>query len=440
MRYHLVTLGCPKNTFDSEQLERLLQADHHRPVARPSQADILIVNTCGFIDVAQRESMDAIVSLARRKRPDQKLVVAGCLAQFRSRQLQEEIPGIDALFGVEQWREVARWLGPAAPPSDTSPTARPTPRRPSAYLKIADGCQRLCTFCVIPQIKGPFHSTPPEELLAEARRLAQQEVQELVLVAQDSTAYGQELGLSDGLADLLEQLAEALPQVPWLRIMYAYPGRISRRLIEAMASLPQVCHYLDIPLQHASPPVLRRMGRPYHMGKVRETLTALRQAMPDIALRTSFIVGFPGETKEDFQRLLDFVREEQFDHVGVFTYSAQAGTAAARAPDQVPAEVKRQRYRHLMRVQQQISLARNRQQIGRELTVLVESLPNRGSKETGGRAPIFVGRTYRDAPEVDGLVIVEGEAPTGSMVKVRITDALPYDLVGQVVQGPAHDC
>lgn len=438
MRYHLVTLGCAKNTFDSERLERLLQADYHQPVERPSQADILIVNTCGFIEAAQEESLRVIKGLAHKKRPGQKLVVAGCLAQIRGHQIQEKVPGIDALFGVEQWQKMTCWLGRASPPLDMPSTTR-LPHRPSAYLKISDGCQRPCTFCIIPQIKGPFHSTPQDELLAEARRLAAEGVQELVLVAQDVTAYGEEVGIRDGLPNLLERLVEAVPQVPWIRIMYGYPGGISQRLIETMARLPQICHYLDIPLQHASPAVLRRMRRPHNVQRVEETLAALRQAMPDIALRTTFIVGFPGETEGDFQHLLDFVQEEQFDHVGVFTYSPQPGTPAGEAPDQVAEAVKQDRYRRLMEVQQQISLTRHRQQIGRELDVLVESLPVANGKRYNGNTPICVGRTYRDAPEVDGLVIVAGEAPTGGMVKARITDATPYDLVGQIVEGPGHD-
>lgn len=264
--------------------------------------------------------------------------------------------------------------------------------------------------------------------MAEARRLAAQGVQELVLVAQDSTAYGRDLGQRDGLPQLLERLAQAVPEVPWLRVMYAYPGHVSRRLARTMASLPQVCHYLDVPLQHGSPSVLRRMRRPSSPRRVREMFETLREAMPDIALRTTFVVGYPGETEEEFEELLALVRELRFDHVGAFTFSAQAGTSAARQRNQVPEQIKRRRYRRLMETAQEVSLQRNREWLDRELEVLVESKPSRG--RVAGDEALFAGRSFRDAPEVDGLVLCAGRAEPGTWRRVRITQALPYDLVG----------
>jgi ribosomal protein S12 methylthiotransferase len=469
MRYHLVTLGCPKNVADSDKLEALLRGGYHEPTDRPARADLIVVNTCGFLEAAREESIDTILRLALRKRPGQKLVVAGCLSQIYARQLRKEVPEVDALFGVEAWEQVAALAGPpagragtAARPRHARPSGAEAPfdtleasrsPRPSAYLKISDGCNAPCAFCIIPRIKGRLHSVEPEALVAEARRLAAQGVQELVLVAQDSTAYGRDRGQHDGLPELLERLAEALPPAdggPWIRVMYAYPGHVSARLARTMASLPQVCHYLDIPLQHASAAVLRRMRRPSNPDRLRQMFARLRSAMPDIALRTTFIVGYPGETEAEFEEMLDFVREMRFDHVGAFVYSPEPGTPAARAPEQVPEAVKRRRYRRLMRLAQEVSLARNQEWVGRELTVLVESeaaSAGGGSAQTGGRLAafgggdgrrpmgdeVFAGRSYRDAPEVDGLVLGPGRPPPGSMVRVRVERALPYDLWGSPV-------
>jgi ribosomal protein S12 methylthiotransferase len=312
---------------------------------------------------------------------------------------------------------------------------RPAPAKrevqPSAYLKIADGCNARCAFCVIPRIKGRLHSEPLESVVEEARRLVEEGARELVLVAQDSTAYGRDIGMEDGLARLLERLTREMPQAPWLRVMYAYPGHLSPRLVQTMAELPPVCHYLDIPLQHSSPAVLQRMRRPHDSARIARTLERLREAMPDIALRTTFLVGFPGETEQDFGGLLAFVREMKFDHVGAFMFSPQEGTAAARMAKQVPERVKRRRYRELMCAAQETALETNKRWIGKELTVLVESKAGRGD---AGRK-MFAGRSYRDAPEVDGLVVCPGEALPGEMRRVRIVEALAYDLIGE----PAAD-
>jgi ribosomal protein S12 methylthiotransferase len=425
MSYHLLTLGCPKNVADSARLERLLREAGH--ALRPARyADVIIVNTCSFIDQAKEESINAILKLALKKRGGQKLMVIGCLPQLYRKELLAEVPEIDHLLGVESWEKVATLAGVAA---DMPPSPRERPRRVSAYLKIADGCNARCAFCLIPRIKGRLHSLPPDAVVEEARRLEAEGARELVLVAQDTTAYGRDLGMADGLPSLLERLARDLPAVAWLRVMYAYPGHLSQRLLRTMADVPQVCEYLDIPLQHSSPAVLTHMRRPSGPEQTRRLIERLREAMPDIALRTTLLVGFPGETERDFQDLLSFVRETKFDHVGAFMFSPQEKTAAARMPAQVPERVKRRRFRELMHAARDTSLERNRAWIDRETAILVESEPQSG----GSDHEMFVGRSYRDAPEVDGLVLCKGRARAGEMRRVRITEVLPYDLLAEPV-------
>jgi ribosomal protein S12 methylthiotransferase len=428
VKYHLVTLGCPKNTVDSERLERLLLAGRHVPTQRPSDADLLIVNTCGFIDASKEESVNAILRLAAVKKPGQRLVAAGCMTQLYGDEVAREIPEVDHVFGVDRWEEVAALAGdlPEAP-WDIPVTSSPMIARTSAYLKISDGCNAPCTFCIIPTIKGRFTSASAGGIVAEARRLVAEGARELVLVAQDSTAWGEDLGKRDALADLLRLLADSLPEHPWLRIMYAYPGRVTPRLIETMASLPSVVHYIDMPLQHASVPVLRRMRRPSNMAMVRRTLAELRAAMPDIALRTSLIVGFPGETDDEFEELKAFLWEARFDHVGVFTYSPQDGTPAAAMPNQIPEGLKKRRRNELMAIQQQISDDKHRALLGETLDVLIEG----AAKQQRGEAVLSVGRSYRDAPEVDGVVLVRGQFEPGTIRRVRVTGALPYDLLAE---------
>jgi len=304
----------------------------------------------------------------------------------------------------------------------------------SAYLKIGDGCRRSCAFCAIPLIKGTGVSRPVQAILDDAVWLAERGIQEIILIAQDTTDYGRDLGPGEGLAQLLERLVAAVPQAPWIRTMYAYPSRITDRLIETMARHPQVCRYLDVPLQHAHPDVLRRMCRSDNTDRVRRLIADLREAMPDIALRTAFIVGYPGETEQEFRALERFVEEVQFDKVGVFTYSPEEGTPAYDLPDSVPEAVKEERYERLMARQQAISLARNQAQVGRVLDVLVEGQGEAEYDEDagsqGGTVPIAVGRSYRDAPEIDGLVLIEEAIEPGQIVSVEITGAMEYDLVG----------
>ena len=440
MRYHIVTLGCAKNVADSERIGRVLGEGAHVEVGAPAGADVIIVNTCGFIDASKEESVNTILELAAGKRRGQQLVVAGCLTALHGAELKAEVPEIDAVFGAEDWSGIGTFARTVVP-LDLDVQAYDIPettmlRRPSAYLKIADGCNAPCAFCIIPQMKGKLHSAPADEIVAEARRLADEGVQEIVLVAQDSTDYGRDMGLRDGLPDLLERIAEATPDVPWLRIMYAYPGHVTRRLADTMARLPNIAHYIDVPLQHASESVLRRMRRPSDTRMVRQMLDMLRGAMPDIAIRTTFIVGYPGETEDEFTELLAFVREAAFDHVGCFTFSPQSESPAAREPGAVPERVKKRRQRQLMEVAQQVSLIRNRAMTGREIDVLVESA------NTGRRQHVedgfVIGRSYRDAPEVDGLVLLRGDFMPGDFVRGRVTRALPYDLVAEPVASPVR--
>jgi ribosomal protein S12 methylthiotransferase len=293
----------------------------------------------------------------------------------------------------------------------------------SAYIKIADGCRRPCAFCSIPRIKGTAVSRPPEAIIHEARVLAERGVREVILIAQDLTDYGHDLGLHDGLPHLLDSICDAAPELKWIRLMYAYPGAVSDRLIEVMATRPQIVHYVDIPLQHGHPEVLKRMRRPASIDWVYRTLEKIRIAMPDVAIRTTFIVGYPGETEAQFEGLLQFVRDLQFDRVGAFQYSFEPGTPSAELDDQLPEEVKQERYERLMEMQQAISLKRNQLHVGRTLEVLIE----------GQGDGLTLGRSYRDAPEIDGMVIIEGEVPVGEFVPVKIDGALTYDLTGHVV-------
>lgn len=428
--YHVVTLGCPKNDVDSEHLERLLTGGELLPVLQPEGADAIIVNTCGFIEQSQEQSMEAVRELSRNKREGQTLIVAGCMTQLYGRQVKEENPAIDHVFGVGQWQDVARLLSVDVDAIHDIPESNVKVSGPSAYLKISDGCDAPCTFCVIPKIKGGLRSAPAGMLVKEARRLAAAGAKELVLVGQDTTAWGEDLRMpvGSGLPGLLEMVSEAVPGA-WLRLMYAYPSRVSPQLIETMARLANVIPYLDVPLQHGSEAVLRRMKRPSNLDNVLRSIEDLRSAMPEIVLRTSFIAGFPGETEAEFKELLDFARAIRFDHAGCFTYSRQQWTGAFEMDAQVPDEVKFERRDRFMRQQRKIAAKQARRFVGRELDFLVE-----GTGEDEDGAPVIAGRTYREAPEVDGLVIARGMATMGERVRVRIDEAADYDLFATVVR------
>ncbi len=433
MRYQILTLGCPKNDVDAEMMGQLLREAGHVPEASVRRADLLIVNTCAFVHDARDESYGVLRELAAAKRRGQYLVAAGCLAQRYAGEIYRQVPGVDAVLGTQSWPQVADLLRALQSDRRSRPTiagvsdllVTSVARRPTAstaYLKIADGCSATCAFCAIPLIKGPQRSKPQGDILREVRELVDQGVREIVLIAQNSTAYGRDLGLGDALPGLLEEICVAAPTLDWLRILYAYPQDISPRLIETMARLPQVCHYVDLPLQHAHPDVLRRMRRPSDIDAVRRLLEDLCAAMPDMALRTTFIVGYPGETEDEFAALLAFLEEERFDKVGVFAYSREVGTRAADLPDPVPAEVAAERLERAMLAQQGISRQRNEEQVGRTLRVLLE-----GSSEG-----LSVGRSYRDAPEIDGLVLIAGEQEPGAFVQARVISAQEYDLVAEI--------
>jgi len=448
VRYYLESLGCPKNLVDAHGMTRLLDHLGHQPVDDVRQAQVIIVNTCGFIEAAREESLGELRRLARRKRKGQVLIAAGCLAEYWGEAVVHTVPGVDALLGTRRWAEIARLLEGLEPgrkgrrqrqallgdlpagaePAGTEAGSRRTARQgATAYLKIAEGCSAPCAFCAIPLIKGPAASRPVEAIVGDAVSLVREGVKEIILIAQDTTAYGRDWGERDALPGLMEAILDTLPDggpagQPWLRLMYAYPGHISPRLVEMMAGDARICHYLDLPLQHAHPDVLRRMKRPPDAQRTRRLIEELRGAMPDIALRTAFIVGYPGETEVEFQALLDFLAQVRFDRVGAFLFSPEEGTAATELPDPVPEEVKVERYERLMALQQEISLQVNQAQVGRRLDVLVE----------GQGEGLSVGRSYRDAPEIDGMVILPGDLPVGEIVAAQITGAMEYDLIAQV--------
>ena len=438
-RFYIASLGCPKNTVDSSGMAVLLQRAGYEPTLNPAEAQLVIVNTCGFIELAREESLETLQALAASLRPDQRLVAAGCWAQRDPEFLLDAVPELDALIGTRSWSgivELAQRLmarreddvlalidaGPMALPEDAPAPGYVLSGR-SAFLKIADGCSRHCAFCAIPNIKGASISRAPEAILEDARALQELGALEINLIAQDATFYGYDLGMADGLAALLERMVAEIPDVPWLRLLYAFPGFITPRLVDVMVEHAQILPYIDIPLQHAHPDVLRRMRRPPDMDAVRRTVATLRERMPGIALRTAFIVGYPGETEAEFMALLDFVEAMRFDRVGVFTYSQEVGTAAAALGDDVPPEVKQERYHAVMAAQQAISLRKNLSFVGQRLDVLLE----------GVGEGVTVARSYRDAPEIDGFVLIHEELEPHRIISVEIIDALEYDLIARPV-------
>jgi len=440
--FHLVSLGCAKNTVDSNSMAQLLQQDGYAAVNDPSEAEILLVNTCGFIEPARVESYAVLNELAAGKKNSQLLIAAGCLTQRYGEEVLNNVTGIDGLLGTRRWMDILQVVrklhadGHPQPlyhlPNDSVVGQNPEGilgaylQGGSAYLKIADGCRRPCAFCAIPSIKGTASSRPVEEILEDARILQSAGVREINLIAQDTTDYGHDLGMKDGLAQLLEALTSAASSVDWLRILYAYPGYITDRLIDVMAGSNQILPYIDIPLQHADPEVLKMMRRPANLDWVHGTVEKLRNKMPGLALRTTFIVGYPGETDQAFQNLVDFVEEMRFDRVGTFMFSFEPGTTSEIYGDPVPPQVKEERQEILMLTQQEISLQINQTWIGKTIDVLIEG---QGEVE-GSEERISLGRSYRDAPEIDGMVIIEGEQQVREIFPVKITGAMTYDLVG----------
>ena len=436
--FHLISLGCAKNTVDSSAMTQLMVKSGFRLTEKPEKAAFLIVNTCGFIGPAKQESLQVLSELASKKRKDQLLIAAGCLTQRYGVEIARQVPGIDGILGTRRWMDivdVVQSLRSSKHPaplyhlpdaaivgSDTKGAQLAALQGTSAYLKIADGCRRPCALCAIPLIKGALASRPLEVLLEEARSLQGLGARELILIAQDTTDYGHDLGMKDGLAILLERLTDTVPEIDWIRVLYAYPGYVTDRLVEVMASRPQILHYLDMPLQHAHPDMLRRMGRPANIDWVHRTLEKMSATMPNLALRSTFIVGYPGESEEEFQTLLDFVEQIRFDRLGAFQFSFEPGTSSEPLGDPIPAQVKLERFERLMELQAAISLEKNQAMVGKRLDVLVE----------GQGDGLSLGRSYRDAPEIDGLVIVEGELPVGEIIPVQIDGAMTYDLTGRV--------
>jgi ribosomal protein S12 methylthiotransferase len=438
-RVHLLTLGCPKNQVDSEVMLGVLARRGHELVLDPEAADVLVVNTCSFIQPAKEESIDAILDMARVKagRAGRRLVVTGCLAQRYADDLAVTLPEVDVFVGTGDLLRIAEAV--EAPPASAPVVYRGAqhvlPRRElatrvrtgawwTAYLKVSEGCDHKCSFCIIPKIRGPHESRPMEDVFEEAARLAADGAVELNLVAQDLTAYGRDRRDGSSLARLLRALAVRVPSVRWLRLLYAYPSSVTDELLEVVATEPAVCKYLDMPLQHISDRMLRAMRRERSGAAIRALLARIRGTVPGIALRSAFIVGFPGESEDDVRALCDFVEEAEFERVGVFTYSNEENTAAATLPDQVAPAVARERRRRVMAAQARVAARRSRALVGRVVEVLAEGV-------RGGAA---IGRLATQAPEIDGHVTLRGDAPAGEFVQARVTGADVYDLRAEILQ------
>ena len=433
----LVSLGCPKNLVDSEVILGLLSREGYLLTTDPSRADVLIVNTCSFIEDATREAVETVLQLSSLKKEGRcrLFVVAGCLPQRYGEVLERELPEVDLFVGTGAFQQLPLLLSHKPKqktflPKPTFLYNEETPRVLStppfiAYLKIAEGCSNACTFCTVPKIRGRYRSRKPRSVLEEARRLADQGVQELILVAQDTTAYGRDLRDGTNLEKLLENLVK-VDGLRWIRVLYSYPkaDHFTDRLLELMAQENKVCPYLDLPIQHIDDEILRRMGRRARDAEIRSLLRKIRIFLPEISLRTSLIVGFPGEKESQFKALLAFVEEVQFDHLGAFKYSPEEGTPASRLPHRVPERVKGERLRTLMEVQKKISLKKYQKMVGQRRVVLVEG-PQR-------KQGVLRGRLQSQAPEIDGSVFLDGKAQPGDWVEARITPALPSDLVGQI--------
>jgi ribosomal protein S12 methylthiotransferase len=445
-KFSIVSLGCARNLVDSEVMAGLLQQNQYEMVHEPADADVVLVNTCGFIDAAKAESIDTIVEIARLKEEGKikKLVVAGCLAQRYPQELANELPEVDLFIGTGEVPKIVeilrrqeandnrrQYIGiPHYLYDHATPRARATPSH-TAFLKVSEGCDHKCAFCIIPQLRGPHRSRSIDSVVKETARLAKEGVKELNLIAQDLTAYGRDRKDGTTLSGLLEKMVE-VPEVIWIRLLYAYPNFLDEPLLRLIRENDKICKYIDIPVQHVSPRLLQRMRRGKSGSAVRETVEKLRAAIPGLTLRTSLIVGFPGETDEDFEQLLDFVEDTQFDRLGVFKYSEEEGTAAATMDGKVPADEKERRWQEVMDLQATISQKKNQALIGTIDRVIIEATDSESGK--------LVGRTQAHAPEVDGFVFVDGsevsqEPPPrpGDIVDVKITDALEYDLMGEIL-------
>ncbi len=438
MKILFISLGCDKNLVDSERMLGSLSAAGHQFTDDETEAEVIIVNTCCFIGDAKEESINTLLEMAAQKETGKcrVLIAAGCLAQRYQDEVLREIPEVDGILGTASGEKILEVMEQTlegkkdavfdsidAPPAGGRRIL--TTGGHYAYLKIAEGCDKHCTYCVIPSVRGRYRSVPMEQLIREAEELARGGVRELVLVAQETTLYGVDLYGEKRLPKLLEGLA-GIPGIHWIRLLYCYPEEITDELIETIRREEKVCHYMDIPIQHASDRILARMGRKTSRKEITERLRRLREAIPDMAVRTTMITGFPGETEEDVEELLDFVDEMEFERLGVFPYSMEEGTPAAGMAGQIPEEVKKERRDRVMELQQEISLACGEAMIGRELEVFIEG------KVAGEDA--YVGRTYMDAPGVDGYLFLNTplELESGMFVRARVTGALEYDLIGEL--------
>ena len=447
-----VSLGCDKNLVDTEKMLGVAGGLGVSFTDDETEADAILINTCCFIGDAKEESVNTILDMARYKEEGKcrALIVAGCLAQRYKQEIIDEIPEVDAILGTTSYEEIGNVLTRLFEENGEEKKAEhiscfhdlkelPTQAEKRvmttgghyAFLKIAEGCDKRCTYCIIPYLRGPYRSVPMEQLLAEARELADNGVRELILVAQETTLYGKDLYGEKSLPKLLHELAQ-IPGIYWIRIQYCYPEEITDELIQTIKSGEKVCHYLDIPIQHASDRILRRMGRRTHKAELKERISTLRREIPDIALRTTFICGFPGETQEDHEELMEFVDEMEFERVGVFTYSAEEDTPAYSYPDQIPEEVKEERRADVMELQQKIAFEHCENMVGKVLDVIIEGKV--------ADEPAYVGRTYMDAPNVDGLIFVNADEMlmSGDFVRVKVTGANEYDLIGEVYHESAE--
>lgn len=439
MNVFFVSLGCDKNLVDSEYMLGMIRDAGHNIIDEESEADIIVVNTCCFIGDAKEESINTILEMAEYKTCGRAvaLIVSGCLAQRYKEDIEREIPEVDAVLGTNSYDKIVTAIDEVTSGRHYSRTdsleglpALHTKRCVTtgghyAHLKIAEGCNKRCSYCIIPYIRGSYRSVPMEELVDSARQLAAGGVKELILVAQETTLYGVDLYGKKSLGKLLDALNE-IPGLSWIRIMYCYPEEIDEELIDAIKRNCKVCHYLDIPIQHASSEVLKRMNRRTDKDSLIRIIRRLREAIPDIALRTTLICGFPGETKEQHEELMEFVNELEFDRLGVFTFSPEEGTKAEQMADQVPDETKELWKQELMELQEEIIFDKNETLTGREFYAFIEG---RVADENA-----YVGRTYRDAPDIDGYIFVhtDRELMTGDFVKVRVTGAYEYDLIGEL--------
>ena len=440
MNLLFISLGCDKNLVDSEVMLGLLAKEGYQMVDDEQEADVIVINTCCFIHDAKEESIQTILEMAQYKEEGRlkALIVTGCLAQRYQQEILNEIPEVDAVLGTTAYTEIARAIEEALEGKGkvttedlnalplTDPHRIVTTGGHYAYLKIAEGCGKHCTYCIIPKLRGDYRSVPMERLIAEAKDLAEQGVRELILVAQETTLYGKDLYGEKSLYRLLKELCR-IDGIRWIRILYCYPEEIDDPLIQVIKEEKKICHYLDLPIQHASDEVLRRMGRRTSKEQLKAVIGKLREEIPDICLRTTLITGFPGETKEQHEELMEFVDEMEFDRLGVFTYSPEEDTPAAEMLDQIPEEIKEERQAELMELQQDIAFDAAENMIGKEVLVMIEG------KVADENA--YVGRTYKDAPGVDGLIFIntEEELMSGDFAKVKVTGALEYDLIGELL-------